>query len=109
METSQSLIAIRSNSFCRKERRLVYILAEGRRIVECGFFASGDCFWSGYTSVRSKGLDALPLHQIRLLISDIIVGVAENCLFVFFVEAALQFSGPSHPKGIRLNDCFLGN
>jgi hypothetical protein len=49
------------------------------------------------------------LHQVRLLVAQIIVDVAEDCFLVFFVELAAEFSWRTHPEGIRLDNRFLGD
>src|ERR1700674_4194557 len=53
-------------------------------------------------------LRAFSLHQVRLLVAQVIVDVAKDCLLVFFVEAAAECSWGTHPEGIRLDNRFLG-
>jgi hypothetical protein len=54
-------------------------------------------------------LRAFSLHQVRLLVAHVIVDVAEDCLLVFFVQAAAEFSWRTHPEGIRLDNRVLGD
>jgi hypothetical protein len=54
-------------------------------------------------------LRAFPLDQVRLFITHVISGVAEDCFLVFFIQAAAEFSWGAHPEGVRLYDCFLAD
>jgi hypothetical protein len=53
-------------------------------------------------------LRASSLHQVRLLVTQIVVDVAKDCFLVFLVEAATECSWGTHPQGIRLDNRFLG-
>ncbi len=52
-------------------------------------------------------LRAFSLHQIRLLVAQVIVHVAKDCFLVFLVEVAAECSWGTHPEGIRLDNRFL--
>src|ERR1700730_16680895 len=53
-------------------------------------------------------LRASSLHQVRLLVAQVIVDVAKDCFLIFFVEVAAEFPWRTHPEGIRLDYCLLG-
>ncbi len=52
-------------------------------------------------------LEAFSLQQVGFLVGHVIVGVAEDGFFVFFVEVAAEFSWGAHPEGIGLYYCVL--
>src|SRR5260370_42710627 len=56
----------------------------------------------------SRELRGFSLHQVRLLVAQIIVHIPKDCFLVFFVEVAAEFAGGTHPEGIRLDNRFLG-
>jgi len=56
---------------------------------------------------KSYELRALSLHQVRLLVAQVIIDVAEDCLLVFFIQVAAEFSWGAHPEGVRFYDRFL--
>src|SRR6266446_400499 len=56
----------------------------------------------------SRELRAFSLHQVRLLVAQIIVHVAKDCFLVFFVEVAAECSWGTHPEGVRLDNRFFG-
>jgi hypothetical protein len=58
---------------------------------------------------KSEQLRALSLHQVRLLVAHVIVGVAEDRCLVVLIKLAAKFSWGAHPEGIRLDDGFLGD
>jgi len=54
-------------------------------------------------------LRALAFHQVRLLISYVVFGVAKDGLFVLFFERTAEFSRGTHPEGVGLDDRLFGN
>ena len=54
-------------------------------------------------------LKAFSLQQVRLLISEVIVDVAEDCFFIFLLQVAAEFPGGTHPEGIRFDNRLLGD
>src|SRR5450759_2677676 len=61
---------------------------------------------AGTAALRSVVL-AFSLPQVRLFVSQIVVGVAEDHLLVFFIQVAAEFPRGAHPEGVRLHDRFL--
>src|ERR1019366_6629806 len=51
---------------------------------------------------KRQELRAFSLPQVRLFVFQIVVGVAEDHLLVFFIQAAAEFSRGAHPEGVRL-------
>src|ERR1019366_2965845 len=54
-------------------------------------------------SAKRQELRACSLPQVRLFASQIVVGVAEYHLLVFFIPAAAEFSRGAPPEGVRLH------
>ena len=61
-----------------------------------------------YDNAAAFKLRAFSLHQVRLLVAQVIVDVAKDCFLVSLVEAAAECSWGTHPEGIRLDNRFLG-
>src|ERR1039458_1190035 len=60
-------------------------------------------------SAKSQELRAFSLPQVRLFVFQIVVGVAEDHLLVFFIQVAAEFPWGAHPEGVRLHDRLFGN
>src|ERR1019366_6873101 len=58
---------------------------------------------------KSQELRAFSLPQVRLFVSQIVVGVAEDHLLVFLIQVAAEFPWGAHPEGVRLHDRLFGN
>jgi hypothetical protein len=54
-------------------------------------------------------LETFSLQQILLFVSDVVFNVAQNCVFVAFVETAAELSWGAHPERIRFDNRLLRN
>src|ERR1700733_3240297 len=54
-------------------------------------------------------LGAFSLQQVRSFVAYVILGVANDCFFIFFIQLAAEFSWGAHPQGIWFYDGLFRN